>query len=393
MGFEAMGGKKRIGVFLDGTWNSVQTNTNIWRLRSLCAEEDATGCRQIAYYDEGVGTRWGEWVRGGVFGYGLDSNVVHAYRWLVETYSDGDDVFVFGFSRGAFTARSLTGLIAKCGLLRPGAPLSVEQVFERYSEGAGATPLYELEYQRRHGRTDFTRDESWLLQYSIRIPIQFIGVFDTVGALGVPFGNIPGLSRNRFQFHNTRLSVIYENAYQALAIDEHRGPYDATLWTKYQPKVSDHSLHEELNVEQRWFVGAHANVGGGYREDRLAQVPLAWIVSRAQQNGMAFRFAVPLDGAEHLDPVVDSYSEFLHGGFKVATFGHRYYREIGRPTRDVGQGLVDTVNETIDATVFDRWRRDKTYRPRNFARWANSKGIDPVTIKTTVCAALAQPVS
>src|SRR5215471_8220770 len=101
--------KKRIGIFLDGTWNSVETNTNIWRLRSLCAEEDANGMRQAAYYDEGVGTARGEWLRGGMLGYGLDRNVLKAYRWLVENYNPDDDIFVFGFSRGAFTARSLTG--------------------------------------------------------------------------------------------------------------------------------------------------------------------------------------------------------------------------------------------------------------------------------------------
>jgi uncharacterized protein (DUF2235 family) len=374
-----MAGKKRIAIFLDGTWNSVETNTNVWRLRSLCAEEDKDGIRQVAYYDEGVGTRWGERLRGGILGYGLDRNVLHAYRWLVEQYTGGDEIFAFGFSRGAFTARSLTGMIATCGLVRAGAPLSVEQVFERYRDRKDATPLYRLEYLKRHGKTDFTRDEQWLLDYSKRVPIKFIGVFDTVGALGIPFGNIPGISRRQAQFHNTNLSVIFQNAFQALAIDENRASFDATLWTRYTPKEPDPAdsfHHDPPNVEQRWFIGAHANVGGGYRDDRLPQVPLAWLVGKAQAQGLAFRYPVPIERDGHLDPVRDSYAEFLAGTWRVATLGNRFYRAIARPTRDVVKGLVDTVNETIDASVFDRWQRDATYRPPNLEAWAKQKAVD-----------------
>ncbi|TJW67132.1 MAG: DUF2235 domain-containing protein, partial [Mesorhizobium sp.] len=112
-------GKKRLAVFLDGTWNSVSDNTNVWRLRALCSTKDTGNPAQLAYYDIGVNG-----VIGGAFGKGLLRNILDAYEWLVENYNDGDDIFVFGFSRGAFTARSLTGFITKCGLLRPGAPLS-----------------------------------------------------------------------------------------------------------------------------------------------------------------------------------------------------------------------------------------------------------------------------
>src|SRR5258708_7142405 len=99
-----------------------------------------------------AGTRVGAKMRGGTLGHGVSKNVVHAVRWRIEHCRDGEEVFVFGFSRGAFTARSLTGLTAKCGLLRPGAPLSVEQVFERYQKGRDAKPLYQLEYEQRHGQ-------------------------------------------------------------------------------------------------------------------------------------------------------------------------------------------------------------------------------------------------
>jgi uncharacterized protein (DUF2235 family) len=116
---------KRIAIFLDGTWNTVNDNTNVWRLRALCAPRGSDGVDQAIYYNSGVGTRVGEKVRGGMFGFGLNENIIDAYQWLIERYNEGDELFIFGFSRGAYTARSLSGLISKCGLLEAGAPLSV----------------------------------------------------------------------------------------------------------------------------------------------------------------------------------------------------------------------------------------------------------------------------
>jgi uncharacterized protein (DUF2235 family) len=395
---------KRIALFLDGTWNTVHNNTNVWRLRALCAETGRDGARQVAFYDQGVGTRGGEKLRGGILGYGLDVNVQAAYRWLIETYTPGDDVFVFGFSRGAFTARSLTGLIAKCGLLQAGAPLSIEQVFERYTKGKSLRPLYQLEFERRELRRrlakggsaatppridPLSREDEWLLAYSQRIRIQFTGVFDTVGSFGVPFGDIRGLSSRRFLFHHTRLSNLYKYAYQALAIDEHRRHFSPTLWTKFTPVPPDPNARRPTAapvVEQRWFVGVHGNVGGGYIDDRLAQIPLAWLVEKAEAAGLAFRYPISVDPGSHLDPVADSYAEFAYGLYKLATLGREYYREIGRPAVIVSKpaGLVDTVNETIDGTVFDRWRADPTYRPRNLVDWASRRGVDPAALVGTI---------
>jgi len=390
-------GRKRIALFLDGTWNTVRDNTNVWRLRALCAEASQDGARQVAYYDQGVGTRGGERLRGGILGYGLDTNVVAAYRWLIETYTPDDDVFVFGFSRGAFTARSLTGLIAKCGLLQAGAPLSVEQVFNRYVNSKTLRPIYQLEFDQRKLKrrlkaggsvTDsppiepLSREEEWLLSYSHRITIAFTGVFDTVGSLGVPFGDIPWLSSKRFQFYHTRLSNLYRETYQALAIDEHRRHFSPTLWTKFTPAHPDRRAgpRSEPVVEQRWFIGAHANIGGGYIDDRLAQIPLAWLVEKAEAGGLAFRYPILVDPDSHRDPVADSYAEFAHGLYKLATLGRKHYRVIGGPTVSVQNGSVKTVNETIDGTVFERWRADSTYRPYNLNDWATRRNLDPADL-------------
>ena len=110
---------KRIAIFLDGTWNKLENNTNVWRLKSLC---DPNAQNQITYYSKGVGTNFGDSVRGGVEGYGIDDEIIAAYTWLAQSFETGDEIFVFGFSRGAYTARSLSGLISKCGVLKPGAP-------------------------------------------------------------------------------------------------------------------------------------------------------------------------------------------------------------------------------------------------------------------------------
>jgi len=123
--------KKRIAVFLDGTWNTVNDNTNVWRLKSLLAEV-AHGLPQISYYHKGVGTTFGSRLRGGMFGYGLNDEIIRAYEWLIDNYNPGDELFIFGFSRGAYTARSLSGLISKCGLITIGAPLSVAQLYAQW---------------------------------------------------------------------------------------------------------------------------------------------------------------------------------------------------------------------------------------------------------------------
>ncbi len=126
-----MAGNKRIALFLDGTWNNVSDNTNVWRLKSLCSKS----LEQLVYYSAGVGTQSGEHLSGGMFGIGINDEVISAYEWLVEHYEQDAQLFIFGFSRGAFTARSLAGFISKCGLLKPGSPVSMRQLFERYRKG------------------------------------------------------------------------------------------------------------------------------------------------------------------------------------------------------------------------------------------------------------------
>src|SRR6202035_1716897 len=148
--------KKRLAIFLDGTWNQVNSNTNVWRMRALCAPKDAAGTQQLIYYEVGVNG-----FLGGVFGQGLDENIRLAYEWLVENYNDGDEIFIFGFSRGAFTARSLAGLVALEGVLKAGSPIGLTQLFTRYQKG-NEESIWTLKDKETSGDTsNLTDEEKW----------------------------------------------------------------------------------------------------------------------------------------------------------------------------------------------------------------------------------------
>jgi uncharacterized protein (DUF2235 family) len=369
--------KKRIALFLDGTWNTVNDNTNVWRLKSLCAKS----CEQLVYYSAGVGTQFGERISGGMFGVGINEEVISAYEWLVEHYEPEAQLFIFGFSRGAFTARSLAGFISKCGLLKSGSPVSLKQLYERYRKGTAQS----VRALGKVVETELSQEDKWIREYSRAIPIWFQGVWDTVGALGVPLPCVPKISRADFAFLETDLRINYTHAYHALAVDEHREAFAPTLWTKTTPKQGETYPARDLDhVEQRWFVGAHANVGGGYENDLLAQIPLEWMMAKAIAHGLKFTDNIVIDGNENTCPIHDSLAEMAHGIYEVLTFGKHYYRPIGAEPLDIGNAVTTTINETIDTTVFDRWRNDGTYRPKNLLEWGKRRNVDPSDLNQSV---------
>ncbi len=378
---------KRLAVFLDGTWNDPEDNTNVWRLKMMVASQSEDGSAQRVYYDTGVGTRFGDRFLGGAFGKGLSKNIREAYGWLMQHYEEGDEIFIFGFSRGAYTARSLAGMVSQCGLLKPGAPLSVSEVFDRYAKRD--RPLYHLNYLKRKGRDgDFSTTEKWLIRESQAVRIRFIGVWDTVGTLGIPLGKIPGISRKALPKHFVRPSKLFDSYYQALAIDEHRKPYRPSIWSEFIPKregefeteeEDDSEEAEPEDREQRWFIGAHSNVGGGYASDPLGLIPLHWMQQKAISANLKFKREVTLDGDEYLAPVADSFGKFLKGVYRVMRLGFRFYRKIGQEDREVTaangtEGTVRAVNETVDESAIKRWEDDGAYRPKNLKDWAIRTG-------------------
>jgi uncharacterized protein (DUF2235 family) len=376
---------RRLALFLDGTWNTLNDNTNVWRLKSLCAND----VEQKVYYSVGVGTARGERVTGGMFGIGINEEVIAAYEWLVENYQQNDRIFIFGFSRGAFTARSLAGLVSKCGLLKLGAPLSINQLYARYrrTEGPSILALQGAE------PTTLSNEERWLQRYSRPVPVWFQGVWDTVGTLGVPLPFLPHVSSHDFDFLETDLRINDTYGFHALAIDEHREAFKPTLWVKTTYKHKDNIAPRTIDhVEQRWFSGAHANVGGGYENDLLPQAPLIWIAEKAVQHGLVLKDTLDADPDAAHCALHDSFAEMAHGLYEVLTLGKRYFRPIGAEPVEGPDTIVATINETIDLTVFDRLRADPLYRPENLLNWAKQRNVDATKIARSVRADDASPV-
>jgi hypothetical protein len=242
--------------------------------------------------------------------------------------------------------------------------------------------MLDLQFRRRP-RELWSREDEWLMEYSRRVDIDFIGVWDTVGALGIPVGRLRGLSRKSYYFHNTNPSTLYKHMYQALAVDENRKAYQACLWTLFQVRGEpEPTLKPDQAVEQRWFIGAHCNVGGGYRNDALAQIPLVWMLKKATDAGLRCKRELKLSGDEYQEEPVDSYARFLNGVYRIIKLGRRHFRRIGRDpvaTKKVA-GLSHSVNESIDASVFERWRSVPNYRPKNLIEWADRHGVKPEEI-------------
>lgn len=375
--------KKRLAIFLDGTWNDTSDNTNVWRLKALCSQKSADDVQQLAYYDKGV-----DGFFGGTFGKGLGDNIVQAYEWLVDNYNPGDDIFIFGFSRGAFTARAFAGLIAKHGVLKPGAPIGVGQLWERYKRPDDTTIWSLFEKEKKGELTNPTLEERRIMKYSQCVDIMMVGVWDTVGSLGVPMLSIPGISRKTLGFLHTGLRTMVLHCFHAIAIDEHRYSFNPTLWTVHQSKDGPVPTFRPLEkCEQRWFVGAHADVGGGCRNDILAQIPLRWLMKKASLLGLEFRNDIEIDGDFITAEVSDSHGEFLKGAYKYGSKPvNRVIGEPARPNEYTG-GHDWPVNETIDVSVFERAQKNRKYQPVSLVEWAKRYKVDLKQVKTSIMAA------
>ena len=335
--------KQKLILLFDGTWNDPEDQTNVYRITRLLHDDD-DGIRQRFYYDPGVGTSKFQRFSGGAFGYGLNKNLRQGYDWLARHYSEGDEIWIFGFSRGAYTARSLVGMIRKCGLVHVVTP--------------GLLDKAEHIYRKRDCHPDSEVCKEFKDRFSRQPRIHFIGVWDTVGALGVPGTN---LFKRKYDWHDTELSSIVDHAYQAVALDEHRSAYNVSLWTSKDGKQKTGNR----NVEQRWFIGAHANVGGGYGAgDTLADIPLSWMLTKAQQAGLK---VAPFNAAEDAwkTPPKDSFADFLNGLY--AKYARLRYKGDGRFYRQYAQGMqgLPAVNISVDESVWKRWADTACkYRPR-----------------------------
>ena len=252
---------RNLVVCIDGTANHYGTvNTNVVHLYKRICRDD----HQLALYEPGVGTfssyfgrRAGSAIGrtlGKLFGHGLTENIENGYRFLMRHYTAGDRVFLFGYSRGAYAVRALAGMLAKCGLLEPGLDNLVPYASRLYTE-----------------RDNDEVAAGFRATYARECPVHFIGVWDTVKSLGYLY--------TRRHFFDARLGDHVRHACHALAIDERRPKFEPLPWRESE-RPPGHTL------QQVWFSGAHADVGGGYADRALAEIALQWMQARAEHHGL-----------------------------------------------------------------------------------------------------------
>lgn len=350
---------KRIIVCLDGTWNDADaggTPTNVVRIRDALRSKGADGeVFQRIYYDEGVGTADPvDRFAGGFLGTGLGRNVRQAYKYLARHYEPGDEIHLIGFSRGAFTARSVAGYIAACGLLAPDAC-------------TGENEDAAWRYYRTASKDRASGDEKRLRERcQDRVIVKSVAVFDTVGTLGIPNMALNWIGRSRFAFHDTRLGTTVENALHAVALDEKRTAFKATMWE--EPFNIVGTLPR---IEQVWFPGVHSDVGGGYEDAGLGRITLDWMIRKLSGLGVAFDTWQPAEtpGAG-LEPTATIHESRTLPLYLPDRFGPHLRPLKGIAAADGSQRsrpqlLYKPIAEALHRSALDRWASDEGYRPPN----------------------------
>lgn len=334
--------RKNIIICSDGTWQSPEsdTATHILRLAEGIAPENAKGNKQVVFYDRGVGSE-GDKFSGGVTGKGIDRNIQDCYRFVVHNYEQGDALYLFGFSRGAYTVRSLAGLIRNCGILRREHADKVDQAYNLYrnrTPGSAPGKKKAAEFRESYAVADVSR-------------IHFIGVFDTVGALGIPAPFLGTLGTARYLFHDTAPSSIIDHARHAVAIDENRQDFEPTLWS---PKAG-------IDLQQVWFAGVHTDIGGGYPACGLGDVAGAWMAREAQACGLGLEpYLLARMNPDYAGPQHNEYKGF--------------YKAMRRKH-------VRAVEPLVHASVKQRWEDESVgYKSPGLAGLIGRRGWGEVSV-------------
>jgi hypothetical protein len=339
---------KKIILCSDGTGNKGGDgpDTNVFRIYKYI---DNDTNYQITFYDDGIGTESSSTVWqtfAGAFGFGFKKNIKTMYRYLVKHYKPGDKIYLFGFSRGAATVRALAGMICAVGLIKKDnvSRSGIVDNIKLYLEIRRATRIYKSgnkqkaeEYKKKtHGSVD----------------IEMIGVWDTVDALGFPKDSswlvigfsrmIDWLTNKLFRQHcyDFQLDSNVKNVYHALAIDDTRYTFHPMLW-------DETAENRPQNIEQVWFAGAHANVGGGYDRTELSSIALHWMMKKAQYHGIKF---FP-DKLSDVNEEINVSGKLYNPRKGIWT----YYRFKPRHMRDLSEGKL-TGDIKIHESVLDRMR-------------------------------------
>jgi uncharacterized protein (DUF2235 family) len=331
---------KNLVLCCDGTWDSADQAadpktgeicvSNVLKIAVRLKKRTAAGVLQVVYYDQGVGTgNVLDKIGGGAFGDGLEANINDVYRFLIANYEPGDAIYLFGFSRGAYTARSIGGMIRRCGILTRENVRKYPNAKALYRSGVKSSDPAAVQF-----RKDFAIEDS--------TPIHCIGVWDTVGALGIPVHAFDGFNEKKFSFLDTSLSSAVTFAFHALSVDERRGPFKPTLWDS-QPAAGQ-------TVQQAWFAGVHSDIGGGYPEHGLSDLALDWMLDCAAKAG-----AEPDPAVVAALPTKPDASQAIHTSLKGFFRANAIDRQVG---------ATQFGTEYFHQSLVAKWRDDKTYRPK-----------------------------
>ena len=365
---------KHLVICTDGTWNRPDQKdrdrvvpTNVAEVaravsgKALELPDRTAEISQLVYYDTGVGTGVGL-VRKcleGISGFGFRKKVIHGYQAIAKVYEPGDKLFLFGFSRGAYTARSLARLIGLCGI--PDASNGEQEIKELTEEALNVYRITDAA-TRKEAAKNYINKYAHKMRVRVLNEVHFIGVWDTVGALGVPWWPFRWFMRNSYTFHDVTLGSHIKNAYHAVAIDERRRLFSPTLW------LNEGELFSDQQVEQVWFPGVHANVGGGYVDSGLADRALLWMCLKAAKAGLGFK-------SEYMNLRVDPN---YHGEIRESC---RYVYKLTAKTRRIGgkwaakntkSQYSTAINEKIHYSAQDRFEHatEIAYRRKH-----NSKSL------------------
>ena len=330
---------KNLVLCCDGTWDSADQEkkngelcvSNVLKIAVRMKKRTANGNLQIVYYDNGVGSGNAlDKIEGGAFGEGLDANVNDVYRFLIANYEPGDAIHLIGFSRGAYTARSIAGMIRRCGILRRECVKQYPEAKALYRSGVKSSDPTAVKF-----RKDFAIEDD--------TAIQCVAVWDTVGALGIPVRGFAGFNEEKYGFLDTTLSSAVKFAFHALSVDERRGPFKPTLWVS-QPVAGQ-------TVQQAWFAGVHSDIGGGYPEHGLSDLTLNWIMDCLRTAGAETDPAVVAALGTKPDPMQAIHNS-LKGIFRLDTFD----RQIG---------ATQFKTEYFHQSLVQKWKAQPAYRPKS----------------------------
>lgn len=368
---------KRLVFCFDGTWNRLDaaTPTNVVVTAESVLPLTRDSIAQLIFYDEGVGTRKWERFTGGMFGAGLVKNLADAYRFLIFNHTPGDEIYIFGFSRGAYTARSFAGLLANCGILLRKYASKADEAIELYKQRDDTTAYNERLFRFRSEHSPqvwITEDENTWRQKqpsydagATRLYVHYLGVWDTVGALGIPTRySLLSWINKKHQFHNTVLSTFVKSARHAVAIDEHRKDFAPTLWDNFEKLNAGAGFKEgapDAPYQQVWFPGVHSSVGGGGERRGLSDQALDWVLDGASLAGLS------LDSSQYsrIFELKPNYKEYLEPTAKQG-LAYKLMNRFGGGDRENGPTQLFEVSVSARRRWLDQPANlsdEKQYRP------------------------------